>query len=120
MVFKNSNQLLEAMAEADINTLRNNVFIEEKFVSEIDVKEIGFTHGEIIIKQYSADRIILSVNLDRPGILVVSNSYNPYWICEVNGVEKNIFPAYHTFMGIFLEEGESRVELEYYPPYRPF
>ena len=120
MVFKNSNQLLEAMAEADINSLRNKVFIEEEFVSEIDVEEMGFTHGELTVKQYSPDRIILSVNLNKPGILVVSNSYNPHWICKVNGVEKNIFPVYHTFMGIFLDEGESKVELEYRPPYRPF
>ena len=72
------------------------------------------------IEQYSPDRIILSVNLDKPGVLVVSNSYNPYWICKVNGVKKDIFPACHTFMGIFLEESENSIELEYCPPYRTF
>lgn len=119
-VFENSHQLLEAMAKADINSLRNNVFVEEKFLSEINLERLGVTDGELTIEQYSPDRIILSVELDNPGILIVSNSYNPYWICKVDGVDKDIFPAYHTFMGIFLEEGEHLVQLEYRPPYRAF
>ena len=117
MVFENSDQLLEAMANADIDSLRNNVFIDEAFVSKINLETLGFTHGELTIERYSPDEIVLSVDLDKPGILVVSNSYNPYWICKVNGVEKNIFPVYHTFMGVFLEEGENVVQLEYCPPY---
>ena len=61
----------------------------------------------------------LSAGLDRPSILATSTSYSPYWICKVDGVEKDIFPAYHTFMGVFLEEGQNLVQLEYCPPYCP-
>ena len=117
LVFENSNQLLEAMAKADADSLRSNVFVEEELVSKIDLDRLGATEGEVTIEQYSPDQITLSVALDKPGILVVSNSYSPYWTCKVDGVAKNIFPAYHTFMGISLEEGDKLVELEYCPPY---
>ena len=116
-VFGNSSLLLQAMAEADVDSLRNTVFIEEKFISDNDIEQLGFSHGEITIEHYSPDRIALSVSLDEPGILVVSNSYNPSWVCEVDGIDHDIFPAYHTFMGVFLSAGESQVELEYQPPY---
>lgn len=119
-LFKDSNQLLDNMAKADIATLRSNVFIEEKFVSKIDVENLGFTQGEVEIKQYSPDKIILVVKMNKPGIIVIQNSYNQYWKGKVNGIMKDIFPAYYVFMGIFLEEGENKVELKYSPPYWPF
>lgn len=119
-VFDGSSELLEAMADADVDSLRNTVFVEEKFISDTDVEQLGFAQGEITIERYSPDRIDLSVSLDKPGILVISNSYSPYWTCKVNGVDQDIFPAYHTFWGVLLEEGESMIELEYSPPYWTF
>ena len=68
----------------------------------------------------SPDRIILSVETDGRGILVVSNSYSTYWTCKVNGLEKYILPVYYTFMGVSFEDGEDLVQLEYYPPYWTF
>ena len=77
--------------------------------------------GEITVKHYSPDKIVLSVNLDGPMILVVSNNYSPYWKCRVDGKEKEIFPAYHTFWGVLLEGGGTKeVVFEYCPPYRIF
>jgi len=119
-IFDDSTQLLEAMADADVDSLLNTVFIEEKFVSDTDIEHLGFAQGEITTEHYSSDRIVLSVTLDDPGILVASNSYNPSWTCKVNDIDQDIFPAYHTFMGVFLSAGESRVELEYRPPYCSF
>jgi hypothetical protein len=119
-VFDDSSLALQAMAEADIDSLRNTVFVEEQFISDTDVKQLGFAQGEITIGQYSPDYIDLSVSLDKPGVLVISNSFSPYWTCKVNGIDQDIFPAYHTFWGVFLEEGESMVELEYCPPYWTF
>ena len=119
-IFDDSTQLLEAMADADVDSLRNTVFVEEKYVSNTTFEQIGLVQGEIVMERYSPDRIDLSVSLDKPGILVISNSYNPYWTCKVNGIDQDIFPAYHTFMGVFLSAGESIVELEYCPPYWSF
>lgn len=136
-VFADSGRLLEEMAGADTDTLRNYVFIEEKFVSDRNILELGRNpppaaagppggqadapaRGEVKIKLYSPDSIVLSAKLDKPGILVVTNNFSRYWEGKVDGVKKEIVPAYHAFMGIFLEKGEHEVELNYSPPYLPF
>jgi len=119
-VFDTGDDLLQAMAEADIGTLRENVFVEQAFWNDMDAGLLGLSNAEIEIQMDSPDRITLSVETDGRGILVVSNTYSPYWICKVNGVEKEIFPVYHTFMGVLLEESQSNVELEYCPPYWTF
>ncbi len=119
-VFSNSRQLLETMGQTNLSSLRNTVFIEEQFISEKEIDKLGFNYGVVTIEQYSPDRIVLTVNLDGPGILVITNSYNPYWICRVDGIEKDIFPVYHTFSGIYLDEGQKTITLEYHPPYWVF
>ena len=120
MVFDNSTELLTGLGQANMDVLRDNVFVDKESIGNLDVGQLGFTEGTIQLKQYTPDRIILSVKLDNPGILVASISYGPYWTCKVNGSEEKIFPAYHTFMGIFLAGNESEVEIEYHPPYRAF
>ena len=94
------------MAKADINSLGDNVFVGKAFVSSIDVERLGCTDGEISVEQYSPDRIVVSVSLDTPSVLVVSNNYSLYWTCKINGVDRVVFPAYDTFFGVFLDEGE--------------
>jgi len=119
-VLGNEDEVLQAMAKADINTLRNSVFVSQEFVRNIDTSLLGLSHAEIEVEQYSPDQITLSVKTDGRGILVVSNNYSPYWVCKVNGVEKDIIPVYHTFIGVILDENSNRVVLEYRPPYWAF
>ena len=40
-IFDDSSLLLQAMAEADIDSLRNTVFIEEKYVSDTTFKQLA-------------------------------------------------------------------------------
>ena len=119
-VFDTEDDLLQAMAEADIGTLRENVFVEQAFWNDMDAGLMGLSNAEVEIQMNSPDRITLSVETDGRGILVISNSYSPYWTCKVNGLEKEIFPVYHTFIGVSIEKGEHVVQLEYCPPYWTF
>lgn len=120
-VFENSNQLLNALSQADVKYLKNNLLIEEEFFQNLKNYDFRNNSGEINVKEYSPDKIILSVDLNGPMILVVSNNYSPYWKGKVDGKEIEIFPAYHTFWGILLGgNGTKEVIFEYRPPYRIF
>jgi len=120
-VFENSNQLLNALSKADVKYLKNNLLIEKEFVQNLVDYNLENNSGEITVKHYSPDKIILSVDLNGPIILAVSNNYSPYWKCKVDGEEIEIFPAYHTFWGVLLEgNGTKEVVFEYCPPYRFF
>ena len=100
--------------------MREAAFIEEPSASEIEGGKLGFNHGKVRIEEYSPDRITLKVDLDGSGILVITNSYNPHWTARVDGIEKTIYPVYHTFSGIYIESGQKTVVLEYQPPYGVF
>ena len=96
------------------------MLIEKEFSQNLKKYDLENNSGEINVKYYSPDKIILSVDLNGPMILVVSNNYSPYWKCKVDGKETDIFPAYHTFWGVILEEGKQEIVFEYCPPYQIF
>ena len=116
-IFNDSSQLLDAMAESDIERLRTTAFIEDEFASGVGTEKLNFAEGRVVVSEYSPDCIRLAVELDGSSILVISNSYSPYWIAKVDGVEKEVFPVDHCFSGVYLERDSRIVVLEYRPPY---
>ncbi|RKZ19850.1 hypothetical protein DRQ17_00090 [bacterium] len=62
------------------------------------------------------NRIGITVDTDRNGVLFVSLLNIPGWKAVVNGVEKKILPVDYAFAGIYLEKGRSNVLLFYSPP----
>jgi uncharacterized membrane protein YfhO len=64
-----------------------------------------------------ADRVVVSVSADRPGIVVVTQNYSPFWKARIDGVESRVIPVDHTFQGVRVEAGKHEVELSYRPPY---
>ena len=73
--------------------------------------------GEITLVADQSDLLILDVQSAGRSVLVVTNSYSPYWNAYVDGVETAVFPTYHTFWGIEVDLGDHRVEWRYEPPY---
>jgi len=76
--------------------------------------------GERIDAEYqriSPTRMTVEVDAgDRPALLVVSESYHPWWTATVDGDPGRIFPAQVAFMGITVAPGPHRVELRFDPP----
>lgn len=116
--FPSRSELLDALNTAEANHLRNTVYLEKKYLSQIDTDNLGFRKGELTVKHYSPDHIVLSVDSDGPSILIASNNYSPYWECRVNGLKTEIVPAYHTFWGVYLGSGVQEVRFDYSPPYK--
>ena len=81
---------------------------------------MGFNYASVRVVEYSPDQIHLSASIDGTGVLVVSNSYSPFWQVYVDGKEKKIFPADHTFWGVVIEKGEKEIVFRYQPPFRLF
>ena len=57
------------------------------------------------------------MELDGDGILVISNSYNPFWKVKINEETKQIFPVNHAFWGVPVSKGDKRVDFYYDPPH---
>jgi len=117
-VFSDKEALLDVMSESGSDSFRNAVYLEESIASSLKLDELGFSEGSIVVEDYSPDRIKLSIRVDGNGILVILNSYNPYWECRIDGHSRDIFRVYRTFSGVMVHEGEKEVLLEYRPPYK--
>jgi hypothetical protein len=76
-----------------------------------------FKKAQII--EYHANRIKVKVDLDEPGLLVLSEIWYPGWkaIDECGGTraEKKVYKTNYALRGVFLEKGEHTVEFIYDP-----
>ena len=70
--------------------------------------------------RYAPDEIVLAVATAERRVLIVANSFSPYWRCRVDGVDVAILPAYDTFWGVPLSAGRHTVRFTYEPPYKIF
>lgn len=121
-IFEHDNELLKTMSSANIQSLRSTVFIDNKTADYFIKKKLpfvlSFSKSAIRIEKYSPDEIILSIDIDGNGILVVSNNYSPYWKCYVNGKEEQILRVNYTLWGVFMKSGKSEIVFKYKPPYK--
>ncbi|MBI5625534.1 MAG: hypothetical protein HY924_17280 [Elusimicrobia bacterium] len=111
------DSLWDALAAASPAELKDAVYVER---SRSPGKLPGrpFSRGRVELDLYRTDELLLSVEADGPGFLVVSNSLDSCWVCRVDGKERPLFPAYGAFWGVVLEKGDRKVEFNYAPPYR--
>jgi hypothetical protein len=117
--FEQREQLLSALTNATREELASTAFLLQDEANAIDpVQTSGANDNDtarIVVNQ--ADKIVVSVTDSRPGILVVTQNYSPFWKVRVDGAEGRVIPVDHTFQGVRLEPGQHEVELAYRPPY---
>ena len=118
-VLNSGDEVLDRLGVADGETLSHTVFLEKTNLP------LGFSEGtqlsqaDIKMRTYQSDHIEMDVfNSQGPTVLVVTNSFSPYWRCRVDGVETTIVPADHAFWGIYIPKGAKEVVFDYRPPYR--
>ena len=53
--------------------------------------------------------------MDGPGLLVVSDAFDPGWTCHVDGRPREILRVDHALRGVLLEPGERTLVMSYAP-----
>lgn len=117
LVFPNKQDLLGALARADYATLTSNAFILESDVQGVPLENLRNEKGDVLVRDYSFDKISLATRCDSASILVAANNWSPYWRAWVDGVETRVFPLNHTFQGVYCPPGSHDVVLRYVPPF---
>jgi uncharacterized membrane protein YfhO len=67
------------------------------------------------IVAYAPERVEIDVQAERPGLLVLSDTYFPGWRAWVDDVETEILRANGLFRAVALSAGVHRVRFEYRP-----
>ncbi len=71
--------------------------------------------GTVVFARPGINRIELECRRERPGTVVISESWMPGWRARVNGSPAAVVPAYEALMRVEVPAGESRVDLVYAP-----
>lgn len=116
-VFEHSSQVLRALQLASYEDLQSIAYLTQADARALPLGNLGIKGGKVTIETYTADKIVVRVDTDAGGILVVTNSYSPFWKSRIGGVEAAVFPVDHAFQGVYVNAGRHEVVLEYSPPY---
>jgi hypothetical protein len=73
----------------------------------------GAVIGTVTWEERSADRHRLSVQSDKPAVLVIADNWFPAWRATVNGEEVPVLRAYHSLRAVSVPAGSSTVEMWY-------
>ena len=115
--FESASRLIARLKLMDIRKLVKKALFIKADIPEVNISNFS-GKGQVRLKSYQSDKIILSAQTIGKTVLVISNAYSKYWRACVNGVSKNVFPFYRAFQGVILEPGYNNVVLQYLPPYR--
>jgi len=67
------------------------------------------------ITNYQDDQVTIRVETQRPGVLVLGDTYYPGWKAYVDGDETPIYPTNVALRSVYLEAGEHEVRFVYSP-----
>ena len=130
-VFLNNNRLPRAYIVPDYEVLsgleilnrlkspdfdpRQSVIVEHNPLVPHPEKELPFVTAEIT--SYKANKIVCSADSPYAGFLVLTDNWHPDWKVFIDGEEKKLYRANHTFRAVPLEPGKHEVVFAYISGY---
>lgn len=67
------------------------------------------------ITGYNPDAVLIETRSDQPGMLVLTDSYDPNWTVTIDDAPAEMLRVYTALRGVCLPAGEHRVRFEYQP-----
>ena len=119
----NSVQKYSSLKDIEFALIRRNLDIaEELFIlddinnlSKEDVNCVKDKIGDVIISNFSPNKITLSTQSSCDAYLSTSEVYYPGWKAKIDNKPTKIFPGNYAFRAIFLPKGVHIVEFYYSP-----
>lgn len=112
-VAKNWQDAISMAAQAEVD-LRHVAVLEAPLPEKAPGRgEAG--EERIAWQSDSLDRLSLDVDLVRPGLVVLADSYDPGWKALSNGQPTQVVPVNGVLMGVFLDRGQHQLRLVYRP-----
>lgn len=119
-ILENTAELLKSLRGRGAESLRQAALVVGTDVEAAGAKlprEQSISVNKVTIQD---DRAAVDIETATGGLLVVANSYMPFWKAEVDGSPAPVIPVYHAFQGVVVPPGGKVVRLRYCPTYLPF
>ncbi len=105
-------EALERLADPQVR--RRYAVVEGNLAEPLPCTEER-TSSRVTVQAYRAEQVVLRVETDRPGLLVLADTYYPGWEARVDGIPAAILPTNLLFRGVQVPPGEHRVVFTYRP-----
>lgn len=93
---------------------RREVLLAPESVLEPGVSPAGFA-GSVAVVDRKPDRLVLRARLNRPGYVVVTDAWDPWWKATVDGGPASLLRANVAFRAVPVPGGDHVVTLRYRP-----
>jgi hypothetical protein len=100
---------------ANSGSLASKAVVEDKSAHSVMNSHPRPLSAKVRIKEYMLHSVLVEVESDAPGLLILTDTYHPDWKVMINGMKKKIVPADLCFRGVFLEAGKNEVKFIYFP-----
>ncbi len=111
---ENKQKAIDLLMDESIN-LHKKVVLEEILPAELIKLTNEEVDNKVAIETYEENKVIVSVDTAKKGILVLTDSYYPGWKATVDGKETKIYLADYNFRAVIVPSGKHKVVFEYEP-----
>jgi hypothetical protein len=111
LVFDNKEKILEVISNNEIDFKKFVVL--ERNTNKPLINKGSFKEAKII--SYSPNKIIVKINIENPGYLVLSDSFDKGWKAYDNGREIEVLRANYILRSVYLDTGSHEVIFKYEP-----
>ena len=66
-----------------------------------------------MLKEYQENRVLIEVETNQSGVLILNDSFYPGWQALIDGEEIRIYRADYHLRGIIIPEGSHQVVFQY-------
>ncbi len=73
------------------------------------------SEGRVAVTEYAPQRVELQAQLERPGLVVLQDQFDPYWTATVDGQAAEIVRANYAFRAVAVDAGAHTVRFVYRP-----
>ena len=108
-----ADEALGAVFEPDFDPMREAVVEEE--IAGLPHEPPEGMQATATIVQYEPERVVVSTEQSRQGLLVLSDSHAPGWHATVDGKPARIYRANAVYRGVLLPAGKHEVVFTYRP-----
>jgi hypothetical protein len=112
-VLKDKDALLARLKAPDFDPRRTVLLSDEPSGATHPNSADSLSLGQVTLKSYDANRIVVEATTTEPGFLVLSETYYPDWKAWDNGKPVKIERAYLTLRAVYLQPGTHTVEFRY-------
>ncbi len=105
---QNKQEAINWLMSEEIDLLKTAVLEEEP-----PNQDFAEGENEVEIEAYQENKITMTVETDKPGILILTDSYYPGWNASIDNKQTKVYRADYNFRGVIIPAGEHKVVLEY-------